>query len=142
MIGKTISDDSAIVNGSSRENREALKKRTRQSAVRIMRLVDQLPKRTSSRAVSSQIVRCAASVGANYHIACRARSKAEFIAKLGIVLEECDECLFWLQLIIDAGLMPARRTQSLLQEADELTAIFTASAKTARFGKDLKNQQT
>jgi four helix bundle protein len=111
---------------------EELKKRTRQFAVRIMRLVDELPKGTSSRTVAGQLVRSATSVGANYHIACRGRSKAEFIAKIGIVLEECDECLFWLQLIIDAGLMPARRTKALLQEADELTAIFTASSKTAR----------
>jgi four helix bundle protein len=112
--------------------KEALKKRTREFAVRVMRLVDVLPKKTGARAVASQLVRCATSVGANYHIACRARSKAEFIAKIGIVLEECDECLFWLQLIIDAGLIPARRVQGLLQEADELTAIFTSSSKTAR----------
>ena len=111
---------------------EALRKRTREFAVRVMRLVDELPKKTSARAVASQLVRCATSVGANYHIACRARSKAEFIAKIGIVLEECDECLFWMQLIVDAGLMTARRTRALIQEADELTAIFTASAKTAR----------
>jgi four helix bundle protein len=115
---------------------EVLKLRTREFAVRVMRLVDELPKKTSARAVASQLVRCATSVGANYHIACRARSKAEFIAKVGIVLEECDECLFWLQLIIEAGLMSARRTQALLKEADELTAIFTASVKTARRGKD------
>jgi len=111
---------------------EELKKRTREFAVRVMRLVDELPEKTSARAVAGQLVRCATSVGANYHIASRARSKAEFIAKIGIVLEECDECLFWLQLVIDAGLMPARRVRALLQEADELTAIFTATAKTAR----------
>ena len=111
---------------------EILKKRTREFAVRVMRLVDELPKKTSGRAVAGQLVRCATSVGANYHIACRARSKAEFVAKIGIVLEECDECLFWLQLIIDAGLMSAQRIRALLQEADELTAIFTASVKTAR----------
>jgi four helix bundle protein len=111
---------------------EDLRKRTREFAVRVMRLVDELPKKASARGVGGQLVRCATSVGANYHIACRAGSKAEFIAKVGIVLEECDECLFWLQLIVDAGLMPARRIRALLQESDELTAIFTASAKTAR----------
>ncbi len=109
-----------------------LKERTREFAVRIMRLIDELPKKTSARAVAGQLVRCATSVGANYHIACRARSKAEFIAKVGIVLEEADECLFWLQLIIDAGLMPAKRIEALFKEADELTAIFTASVKTAK----------
>jgi len=90
-----------------------LKKRTRDFAVRIMRLIDQLPKKTSARAVSSQLVRCATSMGANYHIACRSRSRPEFTAKIGIVLEECDECLFWLHLIIGAGLMPAKRIESL-----------------------------
>jgi four helix bundle protein len=97
-----------------------------------MRLVDELPKKTSARAVASQLVRCATSVGANCHIACRARSKA------GIVLEEPDECLFWLQLIVDAGLMPAPLIRALIKEADELTAIFTASAKTARRFRDCK----
>jgi len=121
---------------------EALKKRTREFAVRVMRLVDQLPKKTSARTIAGQLVRCATSVGANYHIACRARSKAEFIAKVGIVLEECDECQYWLDLIIDAELMPARRIQPLLQESRELTAIFTASTKTARFGKPLDDPLT
>ena len=109
-----------------------LKKRTREFAIRVMRLVDQLPKKASARGVSGQLVRCATSVGANYHIACRARSKQEFLAKIGIVLEECDECLFWLQLIVDADLMSSKRVGNLLQEADELTAIFTAATKTAR----------
>ncbi len=75
-------DDRRLMNG------EALKKRTRDFAVRVMRLVDELPKKTSARAVASQLVRCATSVGANYHIAWRARSKKEFIAKSGLVLEE------------------------------------------------------
>ena len=117
---------------------EDLKKRTREFAVRVMRLVDQLPRKTSARAIGSQLVRCASSVGANYHIACRARSKAEFVAKVGIVLEESDECLFWLQLIIDADLMPAKRIQALLEESRELTAIFTASVKTARRNRQLR----
>jgi four helix bundle protein len=109
-----------------------LKRRTREFAVRVMRLADGLPKKASARVVGGQLLRCATSVGANYHVACRARSKAEFVSKIGIVLEECDECLFWLQLIIDAGLMSARRTEALLKEAHELTAIFTASSKTAK----------
>ena len=92
-----------------------LKKRTRNFAVRVMRMVDQFPKKTSASAVSHQLVRCGTSVGANYHIACRARSKPEFLAKIGIVLEECDEALFWLQLIIDADLMPSTRIDALLR---------------------------
>jgi len=113
-------------------DRDSLKARTRKFAVRVMRLVDCLPKRPGARGIGGQLVRCAASVGPNYHIASRARSKAEFVAKVGIVLEECDECLYWLQLIIDAELMPTKRIQSLLDEADELTAIFTSSIKTAK----------
>jgi len=118
---------------------EALKKRTREFAVRVLRLVDQLPKKAGSRAIASQLVRCGTSVGANYHVACRARSNAEFISKVGIVLEESDECLFWLQLIIDAGLMPPKRIEALLQEARELTAIFTVTMKTARQNRDREN---
>ena len=110
---------------------EELKIRTRAFALRVMKLVDALPRNTNGRAVGSQLVRCATSVGSNYHIACRARSKKEFIAKLGIVLEEADETQFWLLLIIDAAMLPEKRVQSLLVESRELTAIFTATIKTA-----------
>lgn len=95
-------------------------------------MTDALPDSTSARAIGSQVVRCGTSVGANYHIACRARSKKEFVAKLGIVLEEIDETQFWLLLIMEASLLPPKRIESLLNESRELTAIFTASVKTAR----------
>lgn len=110
---------------------EELKGRTRAFALRVMKLVDALPKTTNGRAVGSQLVRCAMSAGANYHIACRARSKKEFIAKLGIVLEEADETQFWLLLIIDAEMQPKKLIDPLLEESRELTAIFTAAIKTA-----------
>lgn len=110
----------------------ALMVRTRRFAVRAIRLVDALPKNTAGRALGSQFVRCATSVGANYHVASRARSKKEFIAKLGISLEEADECLFWLMLVVDADLLPEKKVSALLEEANELTAILTASIKTAK----------
>ena len=84
---------------------EELKRRTKQFALRIIKLVDALPKTTSGRAIGNQLVRCGTSVGANYRSACRGRSKAEFIAKLGIVEEEADESKFWLELLIDGEIM-------------------------------------
>ena len=78
------------------------------------------------------MIRCGTSVAANYRASCRARSRAEFIAKLGTVEEEADETLFWLELAVDAKLVSAQRAQALLKEADELTAIFVSSLKTAK----------
>jgi len=109
-----------------------LKIRTRQFAVRAIKLVDALPKTAGGRAIGNQFIRSAFSVGANYHSACRGRSKAEFIAKNGIVIEEIDECIFWLELILDAAMLPENRIAPILQEARELTAIFTATVKTAK----------
>jgi four helix bundle protein len=82
--------------------------------------------------VGKQLFRCGTSVGANYRAACNARSKAEFIAKIGIVVEEADESVFWLELIGDTEIVRATRVQSLLEEARELTAIMAASQRTAR----------
>lgn len=113
-------------------NADTLKLRTRQFALRSIKLVNALPKTIAGKTIGNQFVRCATSVGANYHATCRARSKAEFISKIGLVLEETDESLFWLQLIVDAGLLPAKRVTPLLTEAQELTAIFTTTLKTAR----------
>lgn len=117
---------------------EELKKRTKQFALRVMKLVDALPNTTAGRAIGNQLVRSGTSVGANYRAACRGRSKAEFAAKVGTVAEEADECCFWLELIIEGNLLPARLVNPLLVEADELTAIFTAAAKTTR----LRNQKS
>ncbi len=115
-------------------NSDELKARTKQFALRVMRLVEALPKTCVGRAIGSQLVRSGTSVGANYRAACRGRSKAEFSAKMGTVAEEADESCFWLELIMEGDLLPSERVQLLLDEADELTAIFTASTKTARFG--------
>ena len=111
---------------------KALKERTKQFGLRIMKLVDALPKTTSGRAIGNQLVRSGTSVGANYRAACRSRSKAEFIAKIGVVAEEADESAFWLELLMDANILKTDLVSPLHQEAEELTAIFTASGRTAK----------
>ena len=109
-----------------------LKKRTKVFALRILKLVDALPKTTAGRALASQIVRSGTSVAANYRAACRARSTSDFIAKMGIVEEETDETLFWLELLEESDLASAANLISVKKEADELIAITVASIKTAR----------
>src|SRR5438105_8959385 len=108
-------------------NADDLKKRTKQFALRILKLVAALPNTVAGRAIGGQLVRAGTSVGANYRAACRGRSKAEFIAKLGTVEEEADESGYWLELIVDAALMKESQVKPLLQEANELTAIMAAS---------------
>ena len=108
-----------------------LKARTKQFALRVMKMVDALPRTIQGRAIAKQIIRSATSVAANYRAACRARSRAEFIAKIGIVEEEADESCFWLELIIDSGLLTEDRIRPLLSEAGELVAIMAASRKSA-----------
>src|SRR6266404_1571520 len=110
---------------------QELKNRTKAFALRVMNLVDALPKSIKGRAIANQLVRSGTSVAANYRAACRARSKAEFIAKVGTVEEEADESAFWLDLIIDAGLLSGDKTRPLLKEASEIVAIMASSKKTA-----------
>ena len=109
-----------------------LKTRTKAFAIRVLKLVDALPKTTAGRALASQIVRSGTSVAANYRAACRARSTSDFIAKMGIVEEETDETLFWLELLEESDLASAANLISVKKEADELIAITVASIKTAR----------
>src|SRR3984893_535844 len=111
----------------SKMNAQDLKDRTKQCALRVMRLVDALPKTPKGRAIASQLVRSGTSVAANYRAACRGRSKAEFISKLGVAEEEADETALWLELIIADRLLPEKKVDSLLREANELTAILAAS---------------
>ena len=108
-----------------------LKARTKKFALRVMRLVDALPRTIQGRAIANQIIRSATSVAANYRAACRSRSRAEFIAKIGVVEEEADETSFWLELIIDSELLTEARIRPLLNEAGELVAIMAASRKSA-----------
>ena len=112
-------------------NEEQLKKRTKQFALRIMKLVAALPKSIEGRAIGNQLVRSGTSVGANYRAACKGRSKAEFIAKLGIVEEEADESAYWMELIIEGDLLKEELVQPLLDEANEIVAIMAASRKSA-----------
>src|SRR5881396_794471 len=109
-----------------------LKTRTKAFALRILKLVDALPKTTAGRALASQIVRSGTSVAANYRAACRAKSRADFISKMGNVEEEADETLLWLELLEESGLVRAAKLTAIKKEADELTAITVASIKTAR----------
>jgi four helix bundle protein len=106
---------------------DELKKRTKRFGLRVMKLVAALPKTIEGKAVGNQLVRAGTSVGANYRAACRARSKAEFTARLGVVEEEADESAYWLEIIIEGRLMKAGLVEPLLGEANELVAIMTSS---------------
>jgi len=115
-----------------KNNETALLPRTKAFAVRVLRLVDALPARRASDVIGKQLLRCATSVGANYRAARRARSAAEFCSKLGIVEEEADEAVYWLELLVESGLVPEPLLQGLLQEANEIVAMVVASIRTAR----------
>jgi four helix bundle protein len=112
--------------------KDDLKLRTKQFALRVIRLVEALPKGKTGDILGKQLLRSATSVAANYRAACKARSKADFVSKITIVEEESDESLFWLELILESRLMPEKRLQEIIVEANQLTAIFTASGKTAK----------
>ena len=117
-------------------NPEELKARTKKFPLRILNLADKLPGGLKGRILSDQIARAGTSAAANYRAACKARSRAEFIAKIGVAEEEADEVQFWLELISEDNVLPASRLAELQQEARELTAIFAASRKSAsRRGK-------
>ena len=109
-----------------------LKERTFDFGVRVVRLVDSLPKGSTAQVIGRQLLRAGTSVGANYRAAKRARSRAEFIAKLGIVEEECDETAHWIELLIALEVVKTKRVSELLKEANELVAMVVASIKTAR----------
>ncbi|HOK67487.1 MAG TPA: four helix bundle protein [Anaerohalosphaeraceae bacterium] len=113
-------------------NKEILKKRTTDFAHRCARLCSALPENWLGLHIRSQLIRCSTSAAANYRAACISQSKASFIAKLGIALEEADEACFWLEFITEENLLSENKCRLLLEEAKELTAIFAASQKTAR----------
>ena len=112
-------------------NEPQMKNRTKQFALRVLKMADALPTNRSGNVIANQIVRCSTSVAANYRALCRAKSRADFINKTSIVEEEADESGFWLELVVDAGLMTAARVKPLLDEASEITAMLVASRKTA-----------
>src|ERR1700759_4449965 len=101
-------------------------------AVRIVRLFQALPKTTEAQVMGKQLLRCGTSVAANYRAVCRARSKAEFIARIGIVAEEADESVLWIELLEETGTLSSEKLKELTKEARELAAIFSASQKTAK----------
>src|SRR6266516_611806 len=113
-------------------DKRELQNRTKQFALRVLKLIDVLPRTAAGRAVANQLIRSATSVGANYRGACRARSRAEFAAKLGVALEEADESLYWLELIRDGELISPTKISLLLKEANELTAILASGRKSAK----------
>src|SRR5215467_13754792 len=109
-----------------------LKARTKSFAILIVRLYRALPRSTDAQVLGKQLLRSGTSVAANYRAACRSRSKAEFISKMSVVLEEADETAFWLELMAETGTVDGERTKALLRETNELAAIFEASIRTAK----------
>lgn len=117
-----------------------LKDRTKRFAIRIVMMCRALPKTDEARIIGKQLLRSATSIAANYRAVCRARSRAEFIAKIGVVVEEADETVFWLELLGDSRIVQNTSSQQILREANELLAIFAASQRTAKFASSSMNQ--
>lgn len=110
---------------------EELRERTKKFALRIVKLFRSLPRTEEARVLGKQVLHSGTSVAANYRAVCRARSKAEFIAKVGMVVEEADETVFWLELLADSGIVGESQAVGLLDEARQLVAMFAASRRTA-----------
>jgi len=120
---------------SERGSREdVLKKRTKQFALRVIKLADALPNTGVGRVIKNHLLRCGTSVGANYRAAKRTKSTADFISKMGTVEEEADETMYWMELIVESGLMTEKQITDLYHEADEILAMVVASIKTAKRG--------
>jgi four helix bundle protein len=113
-------------------NIDELKERMKRFGLAIIRLVEKMPRSRSADVVSNQMVRAGTSAGANYRSACRARSKADFIAKMGIVEEELDETLYWLEVSCEAGFLLRADVDGVMREAKELLAIAVSSIRTAK----------
>jgi four helix bundle protein len=111
---------------------DELKKRTKKIALNVIDLIGKLPKNNVCNVLGNQLLRSGTSVAANYRALCKARSRADFISKIGIVEEEADESLFWLELFDESGQIKRDVLKNLLKEADELTAIFTRIGKTTK----------
>src|SRR5213593_1949821 len=109
-----------------------LKKRTKTFALRVIRLVEALPKSRTADVIGKQLLKCGTSVGANYRASCRAKSQADFIAKMGIVEEEADESLYWMEVLVDANIVPPTAVAELSDEGDQIVAIVVSSINTAR----------
>lgn len=113
-------------------DRKILQQRTKQLHIDVIKLCESLPRNAAGFETAKQVIRSAGSVGANYRATVRAKSRADFIYKIHIVLEEADETMYWLEVIRDAGLKTGSEIERLIKEANELTAIFAATDKTAK----------
>jgi four helix bundle protein len=113
-------------------NERDFKERTQKLALRVIRLVEMLPKTSAAQIIERQLLRSATSIGANYRAACRGKSKADVIAKLALVEEEADESLYWLDLLAESGIIKQEKLLSLAKETEEILAMTVASIKTLR----------
>jgi four helix bundle protein len=111
---------------------DELRARTKSFALRVVRLYRSLPRAADAQVMGKQLLRCGTSVAANYRASCRARSRAEFAARIGIVVEEADESGFWLEMLAEAGIVKVALLKELLQESKELTLIFSATRQSVR----------
>ena len=111
---------------------DELKLRAKKFALRIVKVFQALPRSEDARTLGKQLLRSGTSVAANYRAVCRSRSKAEFVARLGIVVEEIDETVFWLELLVESGIISPARLGDLRREANELLAIFVSSQLTSK----------
>jgi len=125
-----------IVDGDGMDASE-LKSRTKRFGLDVIKIVENLPNNQTANIIGRQLLRSSTSVGANYRAACRGRSKAEFNSKINISIEEADESLYWMEILVESGLISEMSITQLMREADELIAILTASSITAR--KNLKS---
>jgi len=116
-------------------NKEEMKQRTKRFALNIIQLVGALPQGQIANVLGRQLLRSGTSVGSNYRAACRAKSTADFIAKMGVVEEETDETIYWMELLVESGIVQIDTVKTLMNEADELLAITVSSIKTARRNK-------
>jgi len=120
-------------------NEEDFKRRTKQLALRVIRLVESQSTEPNAEVIGKQLIRSAASVGANYRSACRGKSTADVIAKLSLVEEEADESLYWMELIVEVGLLPLEKVSNLMSENTEILAMTVASIKTLRNKSKIQN---
>jgi four helix bundle protein len=122
------------------DKHQELKARTKQFAFRVIRMSQALPRSREANVIGQQVLRSATSVAANYRAAGRSRSKAEFVAKIGVVVEEADETVLWLELLADGGIISPAKLGHLLAEANQLVAIFAASRRTVRGGGNVEHE--
>ena len=128
----TIENTAKVADEDMTVTADDLRDRTKQFAIRIVKLFRTLPAKPEARVIGHQLLRSGTSVAANYRAVCRARSRADFASKMGVVVEEADENAFWLEMFVDTNILPARRLAELTREANELLAIFAASQITAK----------